>query len=316
MTKSSASIKSKTISDSEINRVEQCIVRAATEAGNFAKSRFGGILEISSKGDKTGKDLVTDVDRASQNLIAKIMAETCPGHVLLGEEDPPDEKQEASEWLWIVDPIDGTTNYVNSSNIYAVSIAALYKGETVAAAIWIPWPNEDGFELMHARKGHGTWIGDSRLHVHTASESGVPIAGVLASFPRWMPRTFNMKKSLMENPGEIRDGGSACYEQFMVAKGSMQYAITGVARTWDFAAGILLINEAGGKVMRLNSDGQFCNFYGWMENYKTDSETYMKLREWKGLVLSGPPRTVDFVAANLSSKEPSLFTKIKTLFNN
>ena len=138
MTKSSASIKSKTISDSEINRVEQCIVRAATEAGNFAKSRFGGILEISSKGDKTGKDLVTDVDRASQNLIAKIMAETCPGHVLLGEEDPPDEKQEASEWLWIVDPIDGTTNYVNSSNIYAVSIAALYKGETVAAAIWIP----------------------------------------------------------------------------------------------------------------------------------------------------------------------------------
>ena len=68
--------------------------------------------------------------------------------------------------------------------------------------------------------------------------------------------------------------------------------------------------------MRLNSDGQFCNFYGWMENYKTDSETYMKLREWKGLVLSGPPRTVDFVAANLSSKEPSLFTKIKTLFKN
>ena len=120
----------------------------------------------------------------------------------------------------------------------------------------------------------------------------------------------------MENPGEIRDGGSACYEKFMVAKGSMQYAITGVARTWDFAAGILLINEAGGKVMRLNSDGQFCNFYGWMENYKTDSETYMKLREWKGLVLSGPPRTVDFVAANLSSKEPSLFTKIKTLFNS
>jgi len=68
--------------------------------------------------------------------------------------------------------------------------------------------------------------------------------------------------------------------------------------------------------MRLNSDGQFCNFYGWMENYKTDSETYMKLREWKGLVLSGPPRTVDFVAANLSSKEPSLLTKMRTLFNN
>ncbi|SVD48681.1 uncharacterized protein METZ01_LOCUS401535, partial [marine metagenome] len=93
MTKSSASIKSKTISDSELKRVEQCIVRAAMEAGNYVISRFGGILEISSKGNRTGKDLVTDVDRASQALIAKIMAETCPGHMLLGEEDPPDEKQ-------------------------------------------------------------------------------------------------------------------------------------------------------------------------------------------------------------------------------
>jgi hypothetical protein len=120
----------------------------------------------------------------------------------------------------------------------------------------------------------------------------------------------------MKNRGEIRDGGSACYEQFMVAKGSMQYAITGVARTWDFAAGILLISEAGGKIMRLNSDGQFSNFDGWMENYKTDSQTYTRLRKWKGLILSGPPRTVDFVAANLRSKKPPLFTKIKMLFNN
>ena len=316
MAKSSTSIKSLTFIDSELKRVEQCIVRAARESGNLVASRFGGILEISSKGSKTGKDLVTDVDRASQNLIANIMSETCPGHVLLGEEDPPDKKQEASDWMWIVDPIDGTTNYVNSSNIYAISIAALYKGETVAAAIWIPWPNDDGFELMHARKGHGTWIGDSKLHVHPENETGVPATGILSSFPRWMPKAFNINKQLMENQGEIRNGGSACYEQFMVAKGSMQYAITGVASTWDFAAGILLINEAGGKVMRLTSDGLFENFNGWAENYKPDPQTYERLRKWRGLILSGPPRTVDFVAANLSLKQPRLFTRIKMLFNN
>ena len=314
MPKSSVSIKSRTIADPELEHIEQCIVRAALEAGDLVKSRFGGILEVSSKGIRAGKDLVTDVDRASQNLIANIMMETCPGHMLLGEEDPPDDKPEASEWLWVVDPIDGTTNYVNSSNIYAISIAALYKGETVAAAIWIPWPNDNGFELMHARKGHGTWIGNSKLQVHPSSKTGVPITGVLASFPRWMPKAFNIKKPLMENPGEIRDGGSACYEQFMVAKGSMQYAITGFARSWDFAAGILLIKEAGGKVMCLNSHGQFSDFNGWMKNYETNSQTYAQLRKWKGLILSGTPRTVDFVAANLGSKQSHLLEKIKTLF--
>jgi len=94
----------------------------------------------------------------------------------------------------------------------------------------------------------------------------------------------------------------------------MQYAITGFARSWDFAAGILLIKEAGGKVMRLNSHGQFSDFNGWMKNYETNSQTYAQLRKWKGLILSGTPRTVDFVAANLGSKQSHLLEKIKTLF--
>jgi hypothetical protein len=94
----------------------------------------------------------------------------------------------------------------------------------------------------------------------------------------------------------------------------MQYAITGFARTWDFAAGILLINEAGGKVMRLNSHGQFSDFNGWMKNYKTDPQTYARLRKWRALILSGTPRTVDFVAANMSSKQSHLIGRIKMLF--
>ncbi|TDI89430.1 MAG: inositol monophosphatase, partial [Chloroflexi bacterium] len=81
--------------------MEQSVTRAAREAGKFVASRFEGVLEVSTKGGIPGKDLVTDVDEASQKLIAEIMAETCPSHMLLGEEDPPDEEPAAADWIWI-----------------------------------------------------------------------------------------------------------------------------------------------------------------------------------------------------------------------
>ncbi len=301
--------------DAELEHVEKSVIRAAMEAGEFVASRFGGVLEISNKGDKPGKDLVTDVDKASQRMIESIMAETCPGHLLLGEEDPPDEEPDAADWMWIVDPIDGTTNFVNSSLIHAVSVAALYKGTPVAAAMRIPWSNDDGYLLMHARIGNGSWIDGSKVNVRPPSESGVPVAGVHAAAPRWIRRAFNILEPLQGNLGELREGGSACYEQFMVARGSMQYAITGVAFTWDFAAGTLLTKEAGGKVMVLGPDRKFKEFKGWSEGYTNDSATYGRIRKWKGLVLSGAPATVDFVAANLEPKKSGLLSKLKSIFS-
>ena len=292
---------SKEITDSELEHIEQSVIRAAREAGQLVASRFEGTLEVSYKGDIPGKEIVTDVDKASQKLIAEIMAEAYPTHMLLGEEDPPDEEPAAADWIWVVDPIDGTTNFVNSSVVHAVSVAALFRGVPMAAAMWIPWPNEDGFLLMHARTGNGTWMDGSheKVRVHPASDSGVPVPGVLSASPAWLRRVFNVREPLEGNFGENRIGGSACYEQFMVAKGSMQYSITGRAHTWDFAAGTLLVKEAGGKVLKMNSDRKFEEFEGWVQNYANDAATYGRLRKWSGLLLLGAPETVDFVAANL-----------------
>ena len=122
---------------------------------------------------------------------------------------------------WTLDPIDGTTNFVNSSTTHAVSVAALFRGESMAAAIWIPWPNEAGHLLIHARKGNGAWLNGSQMHVHPASDTGAPQAGVLAATPGWLRRMFNVGKPMIGNWGETRIGGSACFEQFMVAKGTM-----------------------------------------------------------------------------------------------
>ena len=270
-------------------------------------------MEITNKSDIPGKDLVTDVDKASQRLIAEVMRETCPDHMLLGEEDPPDEEPAAADWLWVVDPIDGTTNFVNSSAIHAVSVAALYRGEPVAAAIWIPWPNANGFLLMHARKGHGSWIGDTQVHVHTPSDSGEPITGVLSARPGWIRGMFKVQKPLEGHFGEIRVGGSACYEQFLVANGTMQYALTGFAKTWDFAAAILLVKESGGKVMALDSTRTFSCFDGWSTNYANDPATYSRIRKWVGLLITGAPPTVDFVVTNLRPKRKGLLSKLGSL---
>ncbi|MCZ6540010.1 MAG: inositol monophosphatase [Chloroflexi bacterium] len=296
------------ITDSELKHVEQSVIRATRAAGELVASRFEGILEISEKGDRPGKDLVTDVDKASQRLIAEIMAESCPSHMLLGEEDPPDEEPVAADWIWVVDPVDGTTNFINSSIVHAVSIAAIYRGVPMAAAMWIPWPNKNGFQLMHARAGNGTRMdgSDERLRVHPASESGAPVAGVLSARPGWFLRMYDVREPLKANLGEKRIGGSSCYEQFMVAKGSMQYSITGRAFTWDFAAGTLLVKEAGGKVLATNSDRNFVEFAGWGQNYANDPATYGRLRKWTGLLLLGAPATVDFIAANLKPRRTGI----------
>ena len=293
------------ISSSELEHVEQSVIRAAREAGKLVASRVEGILEISSKGDKPGKDLVTDVDKSSQKLIAGIMAETCPSHMLLGEEDPPDEEPVAADWIWVVDPVDGTTNFVNSEVIHAVAVAALYRGGAMAAAMWVPWPNKAGFLLMHARVGNGTWMEGSKeyVQVHPASETGVPVPGVLAARPGWFRRMFDVSEPLEGKLGENRIGGSSCYEQFMVARGSMQYSITGYAFTWDFAAGPLLGKEAGGKVLVANSERKFVEFEGWGQNYANDSATCGRMRNWRGLLLLGAPKTVDFLVANLRPRK-------------
>ncbi|MDA1279700.1 MAG: inositol monophosphatase [Chloroflexi bacterium] len=302
--------------DSELEIIEQSVIRAARQAGAFVSSRFGGVLEISSKGDRPGKDLVTDVDKASQNLIAGIMEDRHPDHMLLGEEDPPDEAPAAADWLWVVDPVDGTTNFVNGLPLFAVSVAALFRGMPMAAAIWVPWPNDAGYLLMHARRGNGAWNGDTRLSVRPASESGAPEAGVMSVAPGWLQRLLKPTEQMSRNFGEVRTVDSACFEQFLVARGSTQFAITGFASTWDFAAGILLVKEAGGKIMALNPSHKFEEFTGWAESYENDPATYGRTRKWRGLVLSGAPATVDFVAANLHPRKPGLLRRVKTLLGN
>ncbi len=280
---------------------------AANNAGSMVAARFGGPLEVSSKVDTT---LVTDVDKASQEIIAETISAQFPDHMVLGEEDDNQDEPPATDFVWTVDPIDGTTNYVNGMPLYAVSVAALYRGSPVAAAVWVPWPSRSGSRLFHAYLDGGAWRDDERLQVTPTGENGAPVAGRLVSVPFGLTYQYRIDKPLLSARGDPRSFGCASYEVCMVAAGMTQFSVAGPAKIWDFAAASLLVTEAGGSVYALNDSGEWAPLTGWGDPYARDAATSRRMRAWHGAVICGPLESVSFVAANMKPRRHPLHRRL------
>lgn len=294
--------------DVTLAEIESFAVEVVAAAGELVSGRFGGAMDVESK-DGNGANPVSDVDRASQALMSEMVGRRFPGHMVLGEEDAPKDEPPAGDYIWCVDPIDGTTNYVNGHPLYAVSVGVLYRGEPVVAAVWIPWPVEGGNEIYRARKGGGAWIGDRRLSVKKPSpdEESKPKRGWLSTIPGSLPHMFKVDSGMRGNFGEPRTTGSAVYELAMVARGVLQYALTGAVFSWDLAAGILLVSEAGGIVLtpagphdRVAGDwSMFSNFASGFDNTQ---ETTRQIRGRRRVVLVGAPEVVWFVSQHVKPR--------------
>lgn len=294
--------------DVTLQAAEELAVQAVLKAGEFISERFGGPMEVMQKAEREGVDIVTDVDKASQKLIIEMIEEKFPEHQVLGEEDPPDEEPPAKDYIWAIDPIDGTKNFVNGSTVHAVSVGLLYRGTAVAGAIWTPWPGEKGFAVAHARSGNGTWIDGEKITLKPGNNGGKPQPGRLAGVPGGLRSAFNVKKPLQGNFGEVRMTGSTCYELMMVATGSMQYALNGYANVWDYAAGLAIVREAGAISLTPGQDG-WSEMRGWSDLFTGDVETSKRLRSWKGPVLSATPDIAGFVSTNLVPKKAGIFKR-------
>ena len=280
---------------------------AANNAGSMVAARFGGPLEVASKVDTT---LVTDVDKASQKIIAETISAQFPDHMVLGEEDDNEKEPPATDFVWAVDPVDGTTNYVNGMPVHAVSVAALYRGSPVAAAVWVPWPSRSGSCLFHGYLDGGAWRDNERLQVRPAAENGQPVAGRLVGVPFGMSYMYEIGKPLLSARGDPRTFGCAAYEVCMVAAGMAQFSVTGPAKIWDFAAGSLLVTEAGGSVFALNDRGDWAPLTGWGAPYARDAATSRRMRAWHGAIVCGPAETVSFVAANMKPRRHPLHRRL------
>lgn len=294
--------------DSALAEIEQFAVEVVGAAGKLVSARFGGELDVESK-DGNGANPVTDVDRASQALIAEMVDERFPEHMILGEEDAPENEPAARDFIWCVDPIDGTTNYVNGHPVYAVSVAVLHRGQPVVGAVWIPWPVDGGHEVLHGRKGGGAWIGDRQLSVKKpiGEEPHRPKRGWLSTIPGSLRFMFKVRRGMRGNFGEPRTTGSAVYELAMVARGVLQYAVTGAVFSWDLAAGTLLVSEAGGIVLtpagpedRVSGDWALVKDFS--PGFKNDQQTTRSIRGRRRVVLVGAPEVVWFVAGHLKRR--------------
>jgi myo-inositol-1(or 4)-monophosphatase len=201
-------------------------------------------------GRKAPSDFVTEVDRASERLIGHILTDAFPHSVVLGEELTPDAPPQ-SGIAWIVDPLDGTTNFLHRYPAYAVSIAALVDGTPAAAAV-----ADVGRALLYtAAAGGGAWCGEQRLHVSAVTEPSHALIGT--GFPFKHPASERLDEYLeqfrriLTRSSGIRRAGSAALDLAHVAEGRLDGFWELWLAPWDVAAGMLLVQEAGGLITDL-----------------------------------------------------------------
>jgi myo-inositol-1(or 4)-monophosphatase len=201
--------------------------------------------------EKAPADLVTDADLASQRRVREILLGAFPGHGFLGEEgagDSPDGRPD-SPYRWIVDPLDGTTNYVHGVPIYCVSIALEESGRIVVATVYNPVSQQ----CFTAAEGQGAYLNGDRLK--TSDVTCLADALVAVSFGNKADRNSSEVARFVEvlpTCQAIRRFGSAALNLCMLAAGRIDVYWATSTQTWDMAAGLLLVQEAGGVITRID----------------------------------------------------------------
>ncbi|HEX7056642.1 MAG TPA: inositol monophosphatase family protein [Bacilli bacterium] len=226
-------------------------VSTASKAGQWIKSRMGGFLSLQTK--RSSRDLVTEIDKGAEAMIRKLLLTYYPDHAIWGEEGADigagrvvRTAREAKEcqYVWIVDPIDGTTNFVHGFPFFSVSIALSRYGQIIAGVVYDP--NRD--EMFVAEKGQGAYVGGKRISVaKTAKLSESLLAtGFPADTERDLPLNVRDIQMLTPKVRSIRTAGSAALQLAYVAAGRLSGFWERGLHAWDVAAGVLLVSEAGG----------------------------------------------------------------------
>ncbi|MHA6482671.1 inositol monophosphatase family protein [Paenibacillus sp. strain BS8-2] len=228
-------------------------INCAAKAGEWIMTKLGTYSKLELK--YSAHDLVTEVDKGSERLIRNLIGTHFPHHAFLGEEgvEPgPEASTQAlaevsdSEYLWIVDPIDGTTNYVHGFPFFCVSIALAYKGEVIVGVIYDPCKDE----LFVAEKGKGAYVHGKKMGVseETTLRSSLIATGLPADHHYALPLNLKGIQGIAPEVRNLRIAGSAALHLAYVAAGRLSGFWEIGLNSWDLAAGTLLVQESGGQV--------------------------------------------------------------------
>ncbi|CAN5763373.1 inositol monophosphatase family protein [soil metagenome] len=218
-------------------------IETAREAGQILLEKFGRKINISKKGDI---NLVTEADLASEKLIIEKIKSYYPKHAILAEESGDAVLLEGdNKWKWIIDPLDGTTNYAHGYPCFCVTIALEHDGEIVIGVTFDPTRNE----MFAAEKGKGATLNNKPIRVSQTEHLSESL--IVTGFPYNFKDKENFARHLTDfllfSRGVRRDG-SAAIDMAYVACGRFDGFWEEGLNPWDVAAGVLLIEEAGGRV--------------------------------------------------------------------
>jgi myo-inositol-1(or 4)-monophosphatase len=223
-------------------------VRAARRAGSIINraSLDGGGLEVRAK---QRNDFVTKVDKAAEEAIIDVVRKAYPDHAFLAEESGASGQ---AEYQWIIDPLDGTTNFIHGFPQYCVSIAIRHREALAHGVIYDPNRNE----LFTASKGRGAFLNDRRIRVSKCARLGDALVGTGFPFKETVriDRYTGQLKNIMGTASGIRRAGAAALDLAYVACGRLDAFWEMGLSPWDMAAGALMILEAGGLVSDLGGD--------------------------------------------------------------
>ncbi len=215
-------------------------------AGSMIKESFSKKLVIETKSNKN--DLVTEVDRKTEKFFIDKIKKTYPEHKILGEEGLGDQITSMDGVVWIIDPIDGTMNFVHMQRNFAISIGIYENGVGKIGLVYDVVHDE----LYHAKKGHGAYMNDIKLKPLKSTNVSEGIIGIN---PTWVIENKRIDPSvlapLVKNARGVRNNGCASLEIAFVAAGRLDAYISLRLAPWDYAAGKILVEELGGIVTDL-----------------------------------------------------------------
>ena len=224
-------------------------VKAARAAGALINRASLDIEKLQVQ-TKSANDFVTEVDQAAEQVIIETILQAYPGHGILAEESGRSKGAKDSEFVWIIDPLDGTTNFIHGFPVYSVSIALAHRGVVQQAVVYDPSRND----LFIASRGRGAYLNERRLRVSKRTRLAECLIGTGFPFRQGdnFKRYMRMFEELMPLCAGLRRPGSAALDLCYVAAGRADGFFEEILKPWDMHAGRLILEEAGGTVTRLD----------------------------------------------------------------
>ena len=282
--------------DGEIDELAEAARELAQRGGDILMDRFHATIEISFKG-QNAHDPVTEVDHAVEDLIREEVHRQFPTHGVLGEERDNGGPSDA-DIVWVIDPLDGTSNFINGIGMFACSIGILQRGVPIAGAMWLPSNRFLTPGVYHARASRGLMFNNDEV------ECGAPALQAASRLSTVPAGTGGVTGPAGRRFGIARTFGSTATELALAAEGSVQMALFDGSRIWDVAGGVALCIAAGRAVYTKPRHGDvgwrpFTRFCDRVEG----PVTMTKLRAWRDPLVAGDATVLPSSASDLKREQ-------------